>query len=533
MPKLLRFLVLVCLTSIQVSAVSEVYAAPVYYRRILYSKPVNLDPIMTGEGSDVQVLRQLFDQLVTYDKDFSWKPMLASAWTVSASGRVYTFEIRKGVKFSDGKTMTPEDVLFSLKRAVKEPASRYYADFYKIKGAREYREGKADNIAGLKIINGKLVIESERSNPYLLSMLASPAGSVLSRNYAANTRKEKTPAGTGPFVLKCASDKAVILEANKNYFRGAPALAGIVYYLYANKADIFQDFLARKLDDIAPYNLPAGAERSGLKRVFTNGVITFFAVLNPASPPLDNKHVRRALAVAVDFDALLLKMKEDYPMLPRSMSYIPRGRLGYNAAFSGLKYDPERARRLLREAGYKDFSEIPPIRFQFTGNIPYSKELAEGMLEYYSRVGLRFVPETVSSAKLEENVSAGRWQMAIIGWDSIYTDSYFLLGPFHSGSQAKWLERSDKKLDAILDRSETEMNPARRLDLFRQANELLVNDAHVIPLYSGDMFDGSFQKWVDGVQYPNTAFFDLSMYPVSINPELSGGRPQMEPNCEK
>jgi len=531
MCKIFRMLALVCLASAPVPAFSGAPAAPVYYSRVLYAKPANFDPILTGEGSEVQIIRQLFDQLVTYDKDFRWKPMLASAWTVSDSGRVYTFTIKDGIKFSDGKAMTAEDVLFSLKRAIKEPGSRYYGDFYKIKGARAYREGKTKDLAGLKIKDGKVVIESEKSNPYLLSMLASPAGSILSSRYAGDPKKELAPAGTGPFILKCVSDKKVILEANKHYFRGAPALAGVVYSLYGSKEKIYEDFLAKKLDDIAPYNLPPGADRSGLKRLFTNGVITFFIVLNPASAPLDNKYLRQALAAAADFDAILLKMKNDYPMLVRSRSYIPRGRLGYDAAFFGIKYDPEAARRLVRAAGYKDFSEVPPVRFQFTGNIPYTRELVEELRGYYSRIGLRFEPKTVTNAESEENISGGNWQMGIIGWDSMYTDTYFLLGPFHSGSQVKWLERSDKDLDDIIDKSETEMDPARRLGLFRQANGLLVNEAHVIPLYSGDMFDGSFQKWVDGVQYPNTAFFDLAMYPVSINPELSRQRPQTECDC--
>jgi peptide/nickel transport system substrate-binding protein len=528
MLKPLKVLAAVCVVAGAVSLSSaEPAPSAIYYRRVLSAKPEHFDPILTGSGSEIQVLRQLFDQLVTYDKDFRWKPMLASAWTVSEDGRVYSFRIREGVKFSDGGTLTAEDAAYSIRRAVKDPSSKYFRDFYIVKGARAYREGAAKDLAGLSVVQGKLVIESEKANPYLLSILASPGGSIVSRGYGKGI-KEKIPAGTGPFVVKRIKDKEVILEANKDYFLGAPKLAGIIYYIYDKKEDMFRDFTAKKLDDIAPNNLPSGADRAGLKRVFANGVITFFIVLNPAAPPLNNVYVRQALAMAVDFDAILAKLRTDYPMLARSKSYIPRGRLGYDASFPGLVYDPERALQLIRRAGYKSFSEVPQVTLQFTGNVPYSKEIAAGMRDYYSRVGLRFAAKTIPAAEAGENVASGNWHMDIIGWDTLYPDTYFLLKPFHSGSKEDWLQRKEMKLDELLDKCEMEMNPESRTALFRSINALVVDDAHVIPLYSGDMFDGSFQPWVKGINYPNTAFFELSMYPVSIDPELARQRPARE-----
>ena len=322
-------------------------------------------------------------------------------------------------------------------------------------------------------------------------------------------------------------------RANKNYFLGAPKLPGIIYFIYDRKEDVFKDFLDKKLDDIAPYNLPPGSDRSGLKRVFTNGIISFIVVFNQAAPPFDNKYFRQALVSAVDFDAVLSKLGDSFPMLARTRSHIPKGRVGYDPSFSGVPYDPEKARKLIRQAGYKDFSEVPPVKFMYTGNIPYTKEVVDGLAAYYSKVGLRFEPTKVTGSESAENVEKGHWQMFILGTDWLYADSYMLLSSFHSGSPIKSLARNDKKLDAILDKCESEMKSSVRQESFRQINSLLVNDAHIIPLFAGDMFDGSFQQWVEGVQYPNTAFFDLSMYPVSLDPRLARTRPVKDFTCGK
>jgi ABC-type transport system substrate-binding protein len=501
-----------------------------YYRRILYAKPAQLDPIFADSGHEIQVIRQLMDQLVTYDEDYRIKPMLAADWTISDNGRVYAFRIRDGVKFSDGKELTGEDVVFSIKRVIRAPASKFFRDFFVIRGAREYREGRAADLVGLKNFGNKVDIELVAPSPYFLSVLATPAGSIVQKGSVANSKEGAPPVGTGPFILKCMNEKVAILVANKNYFLGEPKLPGIAYYQYPDKEEMFRDFQNGKLDDIAPYNLPVGADRSKFKRVFANGIISFILALNPSMPPLDNKYVRQALAMLVNFDEILAKLNGDYPTLARSRSYIPKGRPGYDPSFMGLGFNPQKAKELIQLAGYKNFSEIPPIRMNYSGVVPYSKTIVEGMRYYYSKVGLRF--EARSTADTEIKKRPANRHIDMIGLDTLYPDSYFLMRPFHSNSQSEWLQRNNKQLDELIDKCETEINPVRRMALFRSMNKLLVDEAHVIPLYSGDMFDGSFQPWVEGAQYPNTAFFDLLLYPVSINVAAAGQRFQKECSCE-
>ncbi|MDQ7772450.1 MAG: ABC transporter substrate-binding protein [Elusimicrobiales bacterium] len=484
-----------------------------YYRRILYAMPISLDPVKGTSGNEVQVIRQLFDQLVAYDKDYRWKPMLAESWSVSDNGRKYAFRIRKGVRFVDGSELTPDDVVFSLQRMIR--------------GSDQVRQ--FNDISGIKAEGDTVIVETRQSTPYLLHILAGSAASIIKKGYGGSP--EEAPTGTGPFTLECRNDNSLILKANPDYFMSPPKLPGIVYFIYPDKERLFEDFVKGELDDIAPYNLPKGADRSGFKRIFTNGIISFIFTLNASNPPLDNKYVRQALARAIDYDRVLDGLSSEFPLLGRSASYIPKGRVGYDPGFKGTAYDPAEALRLIRKAGYKEFKDVPPIKLQFTGNIPYTGPLLDGLAAYAAKSGLRIIPEKTDNSGIAANFKSGLWHMTLLGSDWPFMDSYFLLSAYRSDSGKKMFSQADKELDTLLDKCRTEMNPSRRTSLFRMVNDMLIEKAYIIPLYSGDIFDGTVQKWVEGVQYPNTSFNDIEMYHVSIAGGGKDSRPSRAVFC--
>ena len=93
---------------------------------------------------------------------------------------------------------------------------------------------------------------------------------------------------------------------------------------------------------------------------------------------------------------------------------------------------------------------------------------------------------------------------------------------FHSQSQASWVKLNDRRIDNLIERCGTEVIPDKRLALFRELNRIIVDNAYLVPLYSGDMFDGYFQPWIEGIQYPPSGFFQLEIFPISVNPKLTG-----------
>jgi ABC-type transport system substrate-binding protein len=506
-------------------AAAEPEGANVYHR-ILRPGTKQLDPAMAVSSSELQVVRQLYDQLVTYDRNFALRPMLAADWKISKDGRLYTFDLRKDVLFSDGTNLTAADVIFSLKRLVGQRGSQIARDLTMIKGAAEYRKDPSGSFDGIREAGGRIEIKLEHPNPYLLAVLASPSGAIVKKY--AGALSGKVPVGTGPFLLECAGPKNIVLTANKRYFKGPPKLEKINYHIYQDASAMYKDFIDGRLDDMAPFSLPPAEPRTRFKRIFSGDVISYVLTVHPSLPPLDNKYVRQALAMAVDFDAIFKNIQKQYPYLSRSRSYIPKGRPGFTPAFSGLGYDPKKALELLRLAGYKDFADLPPVTLGYSGSFVYSDELVRGMSEYYSKAGLKFLAEKDPTGTADST----KWHMVFSRFSAEYPDSYFLVRDFHSREQGENGRIADKTLDPMIEALESGLSPAKRVNTLQSVNRHLVQSAYFIPLYSGNMFDGYFQKWVEGVQYPNTSFYDLSMYSVAINSRLAGQRPLQGSVCE-
>lgn len=494
------------------------------YRRVLKVMPLQLDPALTDFGHEVQVIRQMYDQLVTYDKGYSLRPMLAESWSVSRDGKRYSFKLKPNVRFSDGLPLTVEDVVFSLERVIKAPDSKYFRDFLLISGAKSFRSGAAERVSGLKVSGNDLEIELDIANPYFLAILASPAGSVIQKKAFANLPAGQPHVGSGPFVFEGKTKDTLTLKANPSYYAGAAKLSRIIYKVYQDRGAMEKDFLSGKLDDIAPYNLPQGADKNNFRRVFTNGIITFIAVVNPDSTSLVKKEVRQAVVMSFDFDDILKNLQDKYPYLSRSRSYVPKGRPSYDSAFKGLGYAPDRAVAKLNAVGYEGFHQVPPLRLFYTGNLPYTAEILDGMKKYCARSGLDCRFERNSGLQMGKN----DWDMKIIGLDTVYPDTYFLLRYFHSRSSDLSLRRNDKKTDELIEKCETELNPLKRHLLFQEINMIAVNEAYVVPLYSGDIFDGYFRKWVSGVRYPMTAYYDLPLYYMHIDSVAGKDRPKLD-----
>ena len=103
-----------------------------------------------------------------------------------------------------------------------------------------------------------------------------------------------------------------------------------------------------------------------------------------------------------------------------------------------------------------------------------------------------------------------------------------VLDPLITNIQASWVKLNDRRIDNLIERCGTEVIPDKRLALFRELNRIIVDNAYLVPLYSGDMFDGYFQPWIEGIQYPPSGFFQLEIFPISVNPKLTGQRKAAE-----
>ena len=526
----LTVLMLFTLTTISASSVMS-SDSNTEYRRVLSSQPGHLDPALTDNGHEIQIIRQIFDTLIAYDKNFSLKPALAEDWKIENNRLRYIFKIRKDVKFFNGTIMTVDDVVFSLKRLITEPSSVYFSDLSMIKGAVDYRNGRGRDVSGIRNVNGDLIIELNRPNQYLLSILASSAGSIMQKRVFA-AQEGFSPIGTGPFIVECNTIKRLILKANQDYYKGKPNLSRIIYTQYPNKTTMYEDFVNGRLDDIAPYHLPKEVDATKFKHIFTNSVISYVVTVNSSKPPLNNKYIRQALIMAINREAIFANLHKEYLYLIRSTSFIPKGRVGYDPDLVGLDYNPAKALELIHKAGYKSFAELPLISLAYTGGLVYSRELVDRMTKDYSDIGVKFKAEMVSHTQLQTKIKSGQWEMAFMGADTLYPDSYFMVRDFHSQSPIGYMRRDNSFLNKMIEQAFVEPIFTRRVAILKEINKYIVYAGYVIPLYSGDVFDGTFQPWVEGIEYPQSGFSDMSMYPIRLNSNLAVKRPFMRCDCE-
>ncbi|HEX8229135.1 MAG TPA: ABC transporter substrate-binding protein, partial [Chloroflexia bacterium] len=216
--------------------------------------PPSLDPALATDGYSLFVIRQLFSGLVTFDNLMNVVPDIAASMpSVSADGRVYTFALRKGVKFTDGQEVTASDFKYSFERATDPklagslaatqlPAGLFLND---IVGVMDKLEGKATEISGVKALDpNTLEITIDEPKAFFLSKLTSgPAFVVQRSNVEESPRWTEHPRGTGPFRLeKWVHNDQMVLVANDLYYAGRPAISTVNIWMGANATGELQQY---------------------------------------------------------------------------------------------------------------------------------------------------------------------------------------------------------------------------------------------------------------------------------------------------
>jgi oligopeptide transport system substrate-binding protein len=203
------------------------------YHRLAPANPVTLDPARMNETLSRTVAHPLFDRLVQFDKALAIRPALAESWRASRDGRVWTFALRKGVKFHHGRELTAEDVVFSLTR-VLDPALHSTGASYlaMIRGADAYRAGKATGVIGLRALDRYTVqVEvTDPGTPFVLNLAVGYA-SIVPRDLVQRLgdRFGTQPVGTGAFrFVEWVPNDHVVLGANPEYFEGRPDRKSVV-----------------------------------------------------------------------------------------------------------------------------------------------------------------------------------------------------------------------------------------------------------------------------------------------------------------
>ena len=470
-----------------------------------YAEPADLDPQVAIGDPESHIFKALFEGLVAADgKDLHPIPGVAERWEISPDGKIYTFLLRAGAVWSDGEPLTAEDFVKSYERILNPKLAGQYADMlFVIDGAEDYYAGKLSDFSkvGVKAPDLRTLQISLRTPvPYFLALLNHHAWSpvpvrVVDRHGGRYDKANRwTRPGNlvsnGPFRLKdWKTQQVVVVEKNEKYWDAKQVRLKEVHFypiesrdaedraFRAGQLHVTYEISAAKVD---AYKTSAGAS---LRIDPYYGIYYLRVNVDPekqTNPALKDPRVRRALSMAIDRESLVRNVTRagESP----ACTFVPPGPAGY-AAKSSLTFDPEGARRLLTEAGFPGGKGMPKVTLLLNTD-ELNKSIAEALQQMWKRE-LGFEVEIVNQEwkvylSTQNNLD---YQISRSGFVADYADpnSFFNIMRTSSGNNNTGF--SNPEYERLLTASLSAPTPAARVELLQQAEELLLRELPVIPLY--------------------------------------------------
>lgn len=444
------------------------------------TNPRNYDPATTLSSGD----KRVFSGLVSFDPSLNLTPDLAERWDVSPDGTVYTFHLRQNAKFHDGRPVTAQDVVYSWERAASpalasDTVLTYLGD---IVGVREMTEGKADHISGLKIIDDHtLQVTIDAPKPYFLLKLTFATTFVVDKaNVESGPEWYRTPNGTGPYkLIEWKRFERQVYEANKDFYLGARSIPYIVVQLYSGEGERLYE--SGDIDITGVYSIDRFTDPTEpLHNELLTGVdlCTHYMVFDTTRPPFDDVKVRQAFSMAFDRQKYIDVVLNGHGLPAKGL--YPPGLPGFNVNLKGLPYDPAQARQLLAESKYGGPNGLPPIVFSDIGVGSYVSADVAALAEMWEQnLGVKITVENLEPNFYYDQVYAGNHgQLLRGGWCADYPDpENFADVLFHTGSSQNNGGYSNPQLDALLEAARVEQDVTKRIGMYQQAEQMIVDDA--------------------------------------------------------
>ena len=459
---------------------------------ILYgTDPVTLDPAVSADATSHQFIAQIFSGLVRLDEELAIVPDIATGWDVSQDRLTYTFHLRDDVVFHDGRQVTAADFKYSWERACSPATGSGVAGTYlgDIVGARDVIEGRAAAISGVKVVNdATLEVTIDAPKVYFLSKLTYPTAFVVDEaNVSDGPDWWRQPNGTGPFKFKEWQDRSLLaLERNDRYYGEMAGVEGVEYHLWAGvPMNLYEtgeiDVAGVSAVDIDRVTDPTGPFLSELQ---TTPELSFSWIgFNVTRAPFDDVNVRKAFTMALDKDRIISLIFRD--LVQRADGLLPPGIPGYNPSLNGLDYNIAAARELIRQSSYGDVANLPPITITTGGYGGLISPVLEAVVtQWRENLGVEVTVRVLDPDYYVYNLKEEKDEMFDMGWIADYPHPEDFLGVlFRTGAENNFGEYSNPAVDALIDQAAVEADSAASLELYRQAEQMLVDDAAILPLY--------------------------------------------------
>ena len=466
------------------------------------SEPQDLDPQQVQGTPELHLIEALFEGLLAEDpKDCHPVPGLAKSWDISPDGLVYTFHLRENLKWSDGVPITADDFLLSWKRMISPKfASEYaYLVYNFVRNAKDYYEGKITDFSqvGFKAPDERtLQVTLSGPTPFLLKIIANhyawhavPIHTVLKYGALDERSTAWTRAGNmvsdGPFMLKeWLPQQRITVVRNPNYWDAATVrldevdfyptedTAGEERMFRSGQIDITTDIPVSKID---PY------KRDHPEELHIEPFLgVYYYRCNVTVAPLNDKRVRRALAIAIDREALIRDVTRGGQQPAYAISYP--GTAGYTprAQITGTLDD---ARRLLAEAGYPGGKGMPTIQFIYNTNDNH-RQTGEAIQEMWRKsLGVNIELQNQEWKVYLDNQHTQNYQLQRAGWIADYEDPHVFLEIWETGNGNNDTLWSNAEYDRLLHEALQAKDDGVRYEIYQKMDAILVDECPVIPIY--------------------------------------------------
>jgi oligopeptide transport system substrate-binding protein len=477
------------------------------YRRPLRNDPSSLDPVKLVDVHAVAVANQIFDSLVAFDAHLNVVPALAQSWSASRDGLVWTFYLRKGVQFHNGREVSAEDVVYSLSRLL-DPAvgSRSSPLLDKVKGAAEFRAGTTKVLEGIKAVD-RYTVEVSLSEPFLpfISILGMPHTSIVPQEEVERLGPDfgTAPVGTGPFrFVQWVRGQEILLETNEHYFGGRPALDRVRFVIFPgdDQSVILKAFEQGELEEspLTPDRRKEFLEAATYKVIRKPTLSLLFYGFNLKRPPFQKREVRQAFNYAIDKIRFNQQVYGGIYVVARGI--LPPGMPGYSPVVQGYDYDPARAKTLLAEAGHPGGKNLTPVMLSTSGKSPALEAESQIIQDDLAVLDVQVdLQEFNDRPTYQRALEQGDVQLFRHLWHADYPDpDNFLYPLFHSAGQRNYDRYHNPAVDKLLDDARGETDDLRRVKLYREAERLILQDAPGIMLLHYT-YESVFQPYVEGV----------------------------------
>ena len=442
-----------------------------------------LDPHVSPLQFDASVLSCVFEPLISYGYGTDLVPRLAERWDVSANAQHYHLHLREGVRFHDGKLLDAEDVLCSLMRTVR--SDQGYRLLEPVVGAKEFRQGKADSIEGIRILDQTtLEISLVKPLSFFLSILTSVNLAVIPRHMW--DEPEILPLGTGPFLVEdYVEGQRLVLKRNSSYHRpGFPNMERVTMEFDVTSEGRVERFLEKDTDlitDLLPEEVRAISRKvtgSVIRREVTS-LGTNYLLVQKKIAPFNDPRVRKALGMVIDRQALQRSWEKGLAIPATTL--LPPDLLGYQSRDRSRRPRLDEARSLLGQAGVGDGfeTEIVVRRASPLSRSDLLTELARQLKE----VGIRLTTNSLPDDEYADVLEKGDAALVLQGWVADYPDpDSFLHSLFMSSVGRARAFLSSPALDALITKARAETSREERRNLYLKAEELIREEGVLVPL---------------------------------------------------